>query len=159
MAGLDGGAVDLDDDGSGFCVSANRLLEAIARGVESEAGASNEVYARKIRATTEGVGTFKDVPFHWPESVPVTIQIELEPAGAAGEAEAALLKLMEANVATYQCDVTLMPHPSELTVESGKYRLRLNNVPQPPARFNQENDFVVMPSAAHWKVEVHYVGQ
>ncbi len=158
MAGVDGGAVDLDDDG-GFCVSANRLLEAIARGVESEAGASNEVYARKIRATTEGVGTFMDVPFHWPESIPVTIRIELDPAGAAGEAEAALLKLRKASVATHHCNVTLVPHPSELTVESGKYRLRLNNVPQPPARFDQENDFVVMPSATHWKVEVHYVGE
>jgi hypothetical protein len=157
MEALDGrrAAVDVDEVGN-FCVSANRLLEAIASGVKST---GYEGYARDIITSTEGIGTSKDVPFHWPKRVPVEILIELDPACEASEAEAVLMTVGRGGQGEYFRDLTLVPHPLTLRLDADKYRIHLNSVPPPPYKFYFDDDLVVMPYANHWKVRIRYVGQ
>jgi hypothetical protein len=149
-------AADLDDEGR-LCVDADRLTAGLARGVEAEARAMAQEYGKAIAGSAEGVGTSGYVPFHWPKRVPVELEIELDPATAAAEAEALLLTIKRAATAVDPRPVKLDPHPTRLTVDSGKYRLQLNNVPRTPQRFFASEDFMVLPSATHWRVEVEYV--
>jgi hypothetical protein len=148
---LNKGAVELDQEGR-LCVMANRLTSETARGVRTEARFLSQTYAQEMLGSGDGVGTLEEVPFHWPEVVPVDLEIELDPAIVARFAEASLFRVISSAQASYCRQVSFDPHPSQIRgIDSGKYRLQVGP-PIPPTM----HDWFVLPSSPRWKVTLPY---
>ena len=148
---LNESAVELDQKGR-LCVMANRLTSETARGVRAESRFLSQTYAQEMLSSGDGMGTLEEVPFHWPDVVPVDLEIELDPETVAKFTQASLFKVISSAQASYYGEVSFDPYPSRIKdVDSGQYRLQVAR-PLPPTM----HDWLVLPSSSYWKVTLPY---
>ncbi len=145
-------AADLDGDGK-LCVTANALTEEVARLVEEQAAS----YGEHVRGMADGLGTTRDVRFHYPRVVPVDVSIELTPAAYAKVARASLYRFVNVNQDELDRAVSFDSHPSQVRIEAGKYRLQLVSMPPPPPGFDMSDQKLILPHVNTWEVPIRYV--
>lgn len=144
-------AADLDDDGR-LCVTANALVEKIAKVIETTAAS----YKDELVGMADGTGSVRNVPVHYPKVVPVELEIEVVPPECAATSDPSLYRRTGATGWARDFSADFASHPWTITLDAGNYQLRLVSVPAPPPGFDMAVEKFILPEVKRWQVKVEY---